>query len=156
PRRAGRRTRAAAPRGQLHDAAVRGRRAPDRAEGGRGGRGDGAGRRGRGRRGPARRGRRPRLPPAGPAASARTAPGRARAPARGARRRRLGAQAAEIEVRTQSRPLALAAYSAWSATCSASSMSSTVPGTTVCTPTLADTRTGGPCWEWQGPAEIAW
>src|SRR3546814_9967564 len=45
------------------------------------------------------------------------------------------AQAAVIDVFTQSRPLALAAYRARSAISRAASMLSTEPGVTVCTPT---------------------
>src|SRR5690606_27400371 len=53
--------------------------------------------------------------------------------------------AALIEVRTQSRPLALAAYRALSAISSASSMSSAASGATVCTPMLAEIRTCRSC-----------
>src|SRR3546814_7741456 len=50
------------------------------------------------------------------------------------------AQAAVIDVFTQSRPLALAAYRARSALSRAASMLAAEPGVTVCTPTPAEMR----------------
>ena len=76
--------RARTPGGQLHHAAVRGRRTPHRAEGGRGGRGSRLGRGGAGRNRAAGRKRRPAVPPDRPAARTRPVAGRCRRCAAGA------------------------------------------------------------------------